>query len=70
MKAVVITVPRETWTMNMSNHWHIVDIAISRTVVESIKSAYPAAEVIEREWHWQSETPDCPGCGERLVRST
>ena len=67
MKAVIVTIPRDLVPMHMSNHWHIVDMNVSRVLVDSIRNSYRHAEIQEREWQWQqSDTPMCPECGERL----
>lgn len=66
MKALVITLPRETWPAGVPHHWHIVDSHISRHVVTAVISNYPAGTVEEYEWTWDSERPTCKGCGHEI----
>lgn len=63
MRALVITIDRERWIAGLTNHWHIVDTAISRHVVGAVENVY-AGFVEVREYEWQGDdNPTCAGCG-------
>jgi len=68
MKALVITIPRDTWPASMANHWHIVDTHISRHVVTAMQSNYPNATVEEYEWKGKTHPLGCRECGAELRR--
>jgi len=64
MKALVITIPRDRWPADMTNHWHIVDTHISRHLVTAVQSNYK--EGIVTEYEWSGEPPKCLECDEHL----
>jgi hypothetical protein len=66
MKALVITIPRERWPADMTNHWHIVDTHISRHLLGSVQVNYPDSRITEVEWDNFCVAPTCDECGQVL----